>query len=70
MSITLTQTIGATTMDVCSAGLPGPSAGVALRFELYDGSIAFALTDEEAQRLVAEIQIRIARAGGPIATRG
>lgn len=59
MSITLSQTIGATRMEVCSAGLPGPSGGVALRFELYDGSIAFALTDEEARRLVAEIQMRI-----------
>jgi hypothetical protein len=60
MSLALTQTIGTATVDVTSAGLPGASPGIALRFELYDGPIAFTLTDDEAGWLLAQIETRLA----------
>jgi hypothetical protein len=62
MGIVLSQTIGSVAVEVSSAGLPGPSEGIALRFQLDDGPIAFTFTEEEARWLLAQIQRQLARA--------
>lgn len=66
MGITLTQTIAGTTMDVTSAGLPGASPGIALRFQLHDGPIALTLTDQElAGRAAPEAPDAVSQADCP-----
>ena len=50
------------TLDVGSAGLPTGKGGVALRFGLHDGPIAFTLTDHEARWLLTQIEGRLTTA--------
>jgi hypothetical protein len=40
--------------------LPDAAGGVALRFALYDGPLAFTLTDDEARWLVTQIERQLA----------
>jgi len=42
------------------AALPDAAGGVALRFALYDGPLAFTLTDDEARWLVTQIERQLA----------
>ena len=63
MSIALSHTIGADTIQVRSAGLPTATGGIALCFALNDGPMTFTLTDEEARRVVAQIDRQLAGAG-------
>jgi hypothetical protein len=48
------------TLEVRSAGLPGTAGGIALRFTLHDGPISFTLTNDEARRLIIQIQRQLA----------
>ena len=61
MPIVLSQVISPNvTLEVKSAGLPSGAGGVALRFALHDGPIAFTLTDQEARELCRLIDRRLA----------
>ena len=57
MSIVLSEVISPkVTLQVTSAGLPEGAGGVALRFTLNDGPVAFTLTDGEARWLLMQIE--------------
>ena len=63
MPIILSEVISPNvTLDVGSAGLPTGAGGVALRFTLTDGPIAFTLTDDEARWLRTQIEDRLGAA--------
>ena len=50
------------TLEVTGAGLPSGAGGVALRFTLHDGPLAFTLTDQQARELCRLIDRRLAGA--------
>lgn len=61
MSIVLSAVISPdVTLGVSPAALPDAAGGVALRFALYDGPLAFTLTDDEARWLVTQIERQLA----------
>ena len=61
MPIVLSEVISPNvTLEVKSAGLSSGAGGVALRFALHDGPIAFTLTDQEARELCRLIDRRLA----------
>ena len=64
MSIVLSEVISPNvTLHVTSAGLPTGAGGVALRFTLNDGPIAFTLTDDEAHWLLMQIERQLVAGG-------